>query len=79
MSNQTTARPCWISISQAAQISKDAGINAGKGISISTIHRWVKRGQNPNGFPIVTHRYIPTQIDKKCWVDLIEESANATN
>ena len=79
MSNQTTQTPLWISFSQAAEISKHAGMNGGKGISYSTIRRWAKRGHGPNGFPIVTHRYMTNQIDKQCWNDLIQETTNATN
>jgi len=71
MSNQTTQTPLYISFSMAEQISKDAGIKGGRGISHSTIRRWAKRGYGPNGFPIVSHPNVPGQIDEKQWMKLI--------
>ena len=70
MSNQTTQTPLYISFSAAEQISKDAGINDGRGISHNTIRRWAKRGHAPGGFPIVTHPNLG-QIDKQWWMNLI--------
>lgn len=71
MSNQTTQRPLYISFSAAEKISKNAGINEGRGISHTTIRRWAKRGHGPGGFPIVSHPNMSGQIDKQWWMNLI--------
>ena len=79
MSNQTTQSPLYISFTAAEKISKDAGINDGKGISHSTIRRWAKRGHGPGGFPIVTHPNMSGQIDKEQWVMLIQGTTGGKN
>ena len=63
--------PAFITLADAAQMSRKVGLNRGKGISPSTIRRWCKRGYCKGGFPIRGHANIPGQIDFKMWADYI--------
>ena len=64
---QLNELPAFITLADAAQMTRKAGLNRGKGFSPSTIRRWSKRGYAKGGFPIKNHPNCPGQIDLDQW------------
>ena len=67
MNNQVSEGQAFITLADAAQMSRKVGLNRGKGFSPSTIRRWSIRGYAKGGFPIKNHPNCPGQIDLDQW------------
>lgn len=71
MNNQASEGQAFITFTQAADMSRSAGLNNGRGIHPSTIRRWTYRGFTKGGFPIIKHPNLPGQIDSEQWAKFV--------
>ena len=71
MNNQASEGRAFITFTQAADMSRSAGLNNGRGIHPSTIRRWTYRGFTKGGFPIIRHPNLPGQIDSEQWAKFV--------
>ena len=74
MNNQVSEGQAFITFSQAAEMSRSAGLNDGLGISPSTIRRWAIKGYARSQFPITRHPFLTGQIKKGQWEQFIAGS-----
>lgn len=77
MNLKETEGQAFITLAEAARMSKRANLNEGRGISLSTLRRWAIRGYARGGSPITRHPNLPNQIDREQWAKFVGGSPAA--
>lgn len=77
MNLKETEGQAFITLAEASRMSKRAGLNERRGISLSTLRRWAIRGYARGGFPITKHPNLPNQIDREQWAKFVGGSPAA--